>query len=95
MDIKFYHEMTSCLDSGRYNFPKWDPSRFELNSTDIWIAKAAKKLENQSTNKRARADKKNKKEKEKEKKKEKKKENKRKERRATEKKRVTSKRNHG
>jgi len=57
VDIKFYHEMTSCLDSGWYNFPKWDPNRFELNSTDMWTAKAAKKLENQLERKRAKADK--------------------------------------
>ena len=32
-DVDLYHEMTDCLDEGEYNFPAWDPSRFETNKT--------------------------------------------------------------
>lgn len=33
LDIKFYNELGGCLNQeASYNFPKWDPNRFELNS---------------------------------------------------------------
>lgn len=47
LDIRFYDELSNCLrDLSTFNFPKWDPSRFEINSynwteTSI-LAKAAK-----------------------------------------------------
>jgi len=33
IDIGLYHEMSDCLDEGGYDFPAWDPSRFETNGT--------------------------------------------------------------
>eukprot|EP00804_Cyclotella_cryptica_P022466 CCRYP_015102-RA/>CCRYP_015102-RA protein AED:0.05 eAED:0.05 QI:53/1/1/1/1/1/3/627/445 len=47
LDIRFYDELSSCLRNvSTYNFPKWDPGRFETNSYN-WteasiLAKAAK-----------------------------------------------------
>ena len=43
MDIKLDHELSNCLDSGLYNFPKWDPNRFELQSYNHTKAEADKK----------------------------------------------------
>eukprot|EP00579_Thalassiosira_antarctica_P030373 CAMPEP_0202029498 /NCGR_PEP_ID=MMETSP0905-20130828/64010_1 /ASSEMBLY_ACC=CAM_ASM_000554 /TAXON_ID=420261 /ORGANISM="Thalassiosira antarctica, Strain CCMP982" /LENGTH=500 /DNA_ID=CAMNT_0048593261 /DNA_START=20 /DNA_END=1522 /DNA_ORIENTATION=- len=43
VDIKLYHELSDCLDSGQYTFPKWDPNRFELHTYNITRAKAAEK----------------------------------------------------
>eukprot|EP00579_Thalassiosira_antarctica_P005177 CAMPEP_0201889630 /NCGR_PEP_ID=MMETSP0902-20130614/30453_1 /ASSEMBLY_ACC=CAM_ASM_000551 /TAXON_ID=420261 /ORGANISM="Thalassiosira antarctica, Strain CCMP982" /LENGTH=144 /DNA_ID=CAMNT_0048420267 /DNA_START=884 /DNA_END=1314 /DNA_ORIENTATION=+ len=35
IDIGLYHEMKDCLDKGEggYDFPAWDPNRFETNET--------------------------------------------------------------
>ena len=43
VDIALHHDLSDCLDSGMYNFPKWDPNRFALHSYNITMAKAAKK----------------------------------------------------
>ena len=32
-DIKLYNEMSACLDGGEYDFPKWNPDRFDANKT--------------------------------------------------------------
>ena len=34
IDIRLYHELRDCLDEkGDFDFPVWDPSRFETNET--------------------------------------------------------------
>jgi len=43
VDSALYHDLSDCLDSGMYNFPKWDPNRFALHSYNITMAKAEKK----------------------------------------------------
>lgn len=55
VDIELYREMTDCLDAGRYDFPKWDVNRFELNTTNFWRAKAAKQAAKEAENKRKKA----------------------------------------
>lgn len=34
LDTRLYHEMKGCLDGGEYDFPAWDPNRFERNETN-------------------------------------------------------------
>ena len=36
LDIKLYHSLTDCLDSGEYEFPKWNEDRF-LKNTSIQV----------------------------------------------------------
>lgn len=43
VDSALYHELSDCLDSGLYNFPKWDSNRFALHSYNITRVKAAMK----------------------------------------------------
>ena len=37
LDVQLYHELSDCLDEddGRYDFPKWNPNRFALNSFNV------------------------------------------------------------
>ena len=32
-DIKLYHSLTDCLDSGEYKFPRWNEDRFSTNTS--------------------------------------------------------------
>ena len=43
LDIKLYRELSWCLNNGKYNFPKWDPTRFALNSYNHTAAKVLEK----------------------------------------------------
>ena len=43
VDSVLYQELSDCLDSGKYEFPQFDPSRFELNSHNETEAKEARK----------------------------------------------------
>ena len=43
LDLKLYHEISDCLEGGNYgNIPKWDGSRFMLNSFNFTKAKIEK-----------------------------------------------------
>ncbi|KAL7537977.1 hypothetical protein ACHAXR_008197 [Thalassiosira sp. AJA248-18] len=43
LDIQLYHDVTDCLDSigSQYNFPKWNPNRFQLHTYNMTEVKAA------------------------------------------------------
>lgn len=43
LDIGFYNELGSCLDDSTYNFPKWNPDRFEIDSFNWTEAKLLSK----------------------------------------------------
>jgi len=43
VDLKLYHQLTDCIDSGKYNFANFDEKRWDMNTYNFTEAKAKKK----------------------------------------------------
>jgi len=43
VDLKLYHRLTDCLDSGKYDFANFDEKRWDMNTYNYTEAKAKKK----------------------------------------------------